>query len=242
MKRTSDSWFLFVEPKTMQLTVGGPWTACKACAGYCAECRIWRRVNMLVHFFLFLSWSSDSCFRFVRCNSDSMLSIPIWFGSSKVAAILVATRLFCFLWYWYAWYSKTKSDSWFSLEWTFSFLIVFEANICRKKTIYRSIFALGQKCTRHTHTTIYGWCVMCWIGVSGVGTSCKLTGCWRVEAWMGSSSSSSLCVSYIQNYIQNFRLPPLICVSRLNRDKVTGTWNATCQTSFFKVYTCLSTI
>lgn len=65
----------------------------------------------------------------------------------------------------------------------FYFLILFEANICRKKTIYRSIFAVGQKRTvRAMHTQQYMDDVLDWrASLSGVGTSCKLTGCWSVE-------------------------------------------------------------
>jgi hypothetical protein len=40
--------------------------------------------------FFLLSWSLDPCFRFVCCSLDSMSSIPIRFGNSKVAVILVA--------------------------------------------------------------------------------------------------------------------------------------------------------
>lgn len=47
-------------------------------------------LSNLWYIFFLLSWSSDSCFRYLRCSSDAMLSIPIWFGSSKVAAILIA--------------------------------------------------------------------------------------------------------------------------------------------------------
>lgn len=119
----------------------------------------------------------------MRCSSDSILSIQIRFGYSKVAAILVAIP---FILYMNTIILLVIFFGVITSIFLFYFVILFEANIFRKETIYRSIFAVGQRVhaihTQHYMAGVLDWRVSRLIGVSresGQAASSRDVGAYR---------------------------------------------------------------